>query len=110
MSINNTRFVTSNDIQQQSVFGIDKGFLTLEAEHANCTMGTIIGPTYTSYSDQPHLATEASNRMACQLSDPGSSVEFIAPRAFSAISLRYSIPDGKEGNGLTYPVLLAVGG
>lgn len=110
MSITDSRFIDAIADYQSPVYGIDKGFVTIEAEDANCSTGTIIGPTYTSYSDQPHLPTEASNRMACQLSSPDSLVEFVAPQTFNAISFRYSIPDAKNGNGLTLPVVVSVGG
>ena len=110
MSIIDSRFIDAIADYQSPIYGIDKGFVAIEAENANCSTGTIIGPTYTSYSDQPHLPTEASNRMACQLSSPDSLVEFVAPQSFNAISFRYSIPDAKDGNGLTLPLVVSVGG
>ena len=45
-------------------------FVTIEAEDADCS-GTIIGPTFDSYTDAIHLPTEASNRKACMLKKAG---------------------------------------
>jgi hypothetical protein len=80
-------------------------FAEVEAENA-ATNGTAIGPdrVYT------HLPSEASGRQAVTLSGAGKYVEFTLPKAANAMSVRYSVPDGSNGAGLTTPVDLIVGG
>ena len=94
-------------------------FTTIEAEHANNCHGTVIGPSYESYSDTPHLATEASGRRACSLSSKSNNVsavrvsdyvEFISVSEFSGIAIRYSLPDAPSGGGLEAPLAVAING
>lgn len=82
---------------------------TLEAEDAVCT-GTLLGPTYTGHTATVHLATEASGRRACQLSTFAEYVEFTAPVGYSALAIRFSIPDAPTGGGLSSQIRVAVMG
>jgi hypothetical protein len=84
-------------------------FQTLEAEHATCN-GAVIGPTYDAYGETIDLPTEASGRKACQLSNKGHYVEFTVSSTFNAYSLRYSVPDGPQGEGMQIPVSILIDG
>ncbi|WP_406722061.1 discoidin domain-containing protein [Streptomyces althioticus] len=66
-------------------------FTSVEAESAAHT-GTRIGPDHT----QGTLASEASGRQAVRL-EPGQRVEFTVPRAANAVTVAYSVPDGRSG-------------
>ncbi|WP_285581553.1 discoidin domain-containing protein [Actinoallomurus iriomotensis] len=80
-------------------------FTEVEAENA-ATNGTVVGSdrVYT------HLPSEASGRRAVTLSGAGKYVEFTLPKAANAMSVRYSVPDGANGAGITTPVDLIVNG
>ncbi|GLY78067.1 mycodextranase [Actinoallomurus iriomotensis] len=80
-------------------------FTEVEAENA-ATNGTVVGSdrVYT------HLPSEASGRRAVTLSGSGKYVEFTLPKAANAMSVRYSVPDGANGAGITTPVDLIVNG
>ncbi|MHB8625238.1 MAG: glycosyl hydrolase family 28-related protein [Aggregatilineales bacterium] len=80
-------------------------YVELEAEDA-ATNGTIIGPDRTFN----HLAAEASGRKAVTLKGQGQYVEFTLPKPANSIVVRYSIPDSKDGKGLTAPLSLYVNG
>ncbi|WP_285746825.1 discoidin domain-containing protein [Lentzea sp. NBRC 105346] len=67
-------------------------FTEYEAETASHN-GTKIGPDYT----QASLASEASGRQAVTLNS-GNQVEFTLTRPANAITVRYSVPDGSQGN------------
>lgn len=83
--------------------GAEVGFLEQEAENA-VTNGTIIGPSREAYA----LEAEASGRKAVKLA-PGQYVEFTLPAAANALTVRYSIPDGVNGGGLTAPLEVRAG-
>ena len=86
-------------------------FLTLEAEGPNAVcQGEILNTSFQSYTDIPHLAAEASNRSACQLTEPGQFVEFVTPQSMNAIAIRYSIPDSISGGGINLPLNVTVEG
>jgi Alpha-1,3-glucanase catalytic domain D1/Alpha-1,3-glucanase catalytic domain D2/F5/8 type C domain len=80
-------------------------FVEQEAEDA-ATNGTVIGPdrTYTT------LPSEASGRRAVRLDAVGEYVEFTLSQPANAMTVRYSIPDGPGGSGLTAPIDLRVNG
>jgi hypothetical protein len=78
-------------------------YVELEAEGASTT-GDIIGPDFTF----THLAAEASGRKAVQLTKVGQYVEFTLPKAANSLVVRYSIPDSKDGKGLTARLSLYV--
>ena len=84
--------------------GADVPFLEQEAENAR-TNGTVIGPDRTAYT----LPAEASGRAAVRLA-PGQYVEFTLPHKANAITVRYSIPDARDGGGITAPLDVAVNG
>jgi hypothetical protein len=84
--------------------GADVAFLEQEAENAH-TDGTVIGPDRTAYT----LPAEASGRAAVRLT-PGQHVEFTLPHKANAITVRYSIPDSRDGGGSTAPLAVAVNG
>jgi alpha-1,3-glucanase-like protein len=84
--------------------GADVPFLEQEAENAR-TDGTVIGPDRTAYT----LPSEASGRAAVRLR-PGQYVEFTLPHEANAITVRYSIPDARDGGGVTAPLDVAVNG
>jgi len=84
-------------------------FVTIEAEDATCT-GSVVGPSYGSYTDPPQVPTEASGRRACFVKEAGEYSEFTAPVSFNAIAVRYSIPDAPQGGGLTTSIALTVDG
>jgi len=67
---------------------------TYEAENATFR-GTLIGPDrqYTT------LPSEASARLAVQISQSGDSITFTSTKAFNAFVIRYSIPNTPNGQG-----------
>ncbi|MFI0507843.1 discoidin domain-containing protein [Streptomyces albogriseolus] len=67
-------------------------FTSVEAETAAHT-GSRIGPDHT----QGTLASEASGRQAVRLNE-GQRVEFTVPRAANAVTVAYSVPDGRSGS------------
>jgi hypothetical protein len=77
-----------------AVRGATLGYEEIEAEAASY-QGTLIGPNRTYCS----LPSEASNRMAVQLSSSGNYVEFTPTQAFNAIVVRFSIPNTASGIG-----------
>ncbi|MFE2426129.1 glycosyl hydrolase family 28-related protein [Streptomyces sp. NPDC059373] len=84
--------------------GADVGFAEQEAENA-ATNGKVIGPDRSAYT----LPAEASGRKAVTL-ERGQYVEFTLPSAANAITVRYSIPDGPSGGGITAPLDVTVNG
>ncbi len=88
-----------------SARGATQPYIEMEAEDAD-TNAAIIGPDFT-YS---HLPSEASGRKAVQLTQPGQYVEFTLTKPANSIVVRYSIPDSKDGKGLTAPLSLYVDG
>ncbi len=80
-------------------------YVELEAENAT-TNGVIIGPDRTF----GHLAAEASGRKAVTLKKQGQYVEFTLPKQANSLVVRSSIPDSKDGMGLTAPLSLYVDG
>ncbi|HLY27018.1 MAG TPA: glycosyl hydrolase family 28-related protein, partial [Aggregatilineales bacterium] len=80
-------------------------YVEMEAEDAD-TNGTIIGPDFTF----THLPSEASGRKAVQLTQVGQYVEYTLTQRANSLVVRYSIPDSKDGKGLTAPLSLYVNG
>lgn len=78
--------------------GADVPFLEQEAERA-VTTGTVLAPSRDAYT----LAAEASGRSAVQLTE-GEYVDFTLPADADAITVRYSIPDARDGGGITSPL------
>ena len=69
---------------------------TFEAERMK-TNGTIMGPTFDPYQ----VETESSGQRCVKLGATGQFVEFTSSTNANSIVIRYSLPDKKEGNGLT---------
>jgi Pectate lyase superfamily protein len=67
---------------------------TYEAEHMNTT-GTVMGPKYGPYQ----VETESSGQKCVKLSDKGQYLEFTSSENANCLVIRYSLPDGKKGNG-----------
>ncbi len=93
------------NVYAESTRGATVPYIEMEAEDAETT-GTIIGPDFTF----THLPSEASGRKAVQLTQPGQYVEFTLPQPANSIVVRYSIPDSKDGKGLTAPLGLYIDG
>jgi hypothetical protein len=85
--------------------GAQLGMTEVEAESAS-TNGTVLTPDRTAYT----LASEASGRSAVKLTKAGQYVEFTAPAATNAITVRYSLPDAPKGGGITAPINVLVNG
>lgn len=83
-------------------------FVTVEAELSACG-GVVIGPSYSTYSDPPVIASEASNRQACQVVG-AESVDVTAPVPFNALAIRYSLPDAPDGGGLEGLAVVSIDG
>jgi hypothetical protein len=75
--------------------GAALGFLEHEAETLQ-TDGAIIGPDRTFGT----LAAEASGRRAVRLERAGQFVEAVLGAPADALTVRYAIPDSREGRGL----------
>eukprot|EP00729_Bicosta_minor_P025777 gene25777-32065_t len=93
--------------------GTRQPYVTYEAESQSCK-GTVLGPDYRAYTDDIHLAAEASMRMACQLSPStaggsADSLSFTLRAPTNALRIRYSIPDAPKGGGTHDMMLVKVG-
>jgi hypothetical protein len=83
----------------------DRDYLRYEAELGKCvTDGIIMEPTY----DQRTIQSEASNQSAIQLVAKGSYVEWTNDRAADGLTIRFSLPDNAEGNGITGNLVLYI--
>ena len=80
-------------------------FTEVEAENA-ATNGSRIGPG----RRQGTLEGEASGRQAVTLSGQGKYVEFTLTKPANSIDIRYSVPDGNGGAGITAPLSLYLNG
>jgi hypothetical protein len=69
---------------------------TYEAENMNTT-GTVMGPIYKPYQ----VETESSGQQCVKLVSKGQFVAFISTINANSIVIRYSLPDNKQGNGLS---------
>jgi len=67
---------------------------TYEAERMNTT-GSIMGPKYGPYE----VETESSGQKCVKLNRKGQYVEFTSSGSDNSMVIRYSLPDGKQGNG-----------
>lgn len=70
-------------------------FTEYEAENA-CFTGTLIGPSRALYT----IAAEASGRRAVRLDRAGQYVEFTLAKPANAVTVRYAVPDSRDGSGL----------
>ncbi len=85
--------------------GADAAWTTYEAE-AMKTTGAVLGPKYDPY----FVETEASGQKAVKLATGGEYVEFAAASTASALVVRYSLPDAKEGGGTATSLVLSING
>ena len=67
---------------------------TYEAESMKTT-GTVMGPQYGPYQ----VETESSGQRCVKLSSKGQYLEFTSLGNANGMVVRFSLPDGKEGNG-----------
>jgi len=69
---------------------------TYEAENMNTT-GIVMGPKYEPY----HVETESSGQQCVKLGSKWQFVQFTATIIANSMVIRYSLPDKKEGGGLS---------
>lgn len=75
----------------------DRPYKRYEAEPGKCASdGCFLSPTYV----QTELQSEASNAVALQLIERGSSVQWVNEEAAAGMVIRFSLPDDREGKGL----------
>ncbi len=79
----------------QQKYGATIPWTTLEAENMKTT-GTVMGPKYDPYQ----VETESSGQKCVKLGH-GQFVEFNAPISANVMVIRFSLPDKKEGGGLS---------
>jgi hypothetical protein len=80
-------------------------YVEVEAEACDTT-GVVLGPNFTFTS----LASEASRRIAVQLTSPQQYLDVAVPTAVDAVSIRFSVPDAVGGGGLDTLLSLFVNG
>lgn len=85
--------------------GADLPWTTYEAEAMKST-GVVLGPKY----DPHHVETEASGQKCVKLTTAGEWVEFTALAKASALVIRFSLPDSKDGHGTTASLSLFING
>lgn len=104
---------TSDTLAQHVSFPDDKierGYFTrtykrYEAEIRKCqTNGNILIPTY----NQTAIQSEASNQVATQLINKDSYIKWINDEAADGLTIRFSLPDGPNGEGTTGTLALYV--
>jgi len=71
-------------------------WITYEAENMNTT-GTVMGPRYDPYQ----VETESSGQRCVRLNTKGQFVEFTTLANANSMVIRFSLPDNKEGTGLS---------
>lgn len=83
----------------------DRPYLRYEAEPEHCTgIATFLESTHT----QTEVQSEASNQMAAQLIAKGDYVEWTNDEAADGLTIRFSLPDAEDGNGIKGIVSLYV--
>lgn len=83
-----------DDAKQRGYY--DRPYKRYEAEPGKCiTDGLFLSPTYI----QTELQSEASNTVAVQLTERGSSIQWVNEETAGGVTLRFSLPDDPEGNG-----------
>jgi hypothetical protein len=80
----------------QKKYGAIIPWTTFEAENMNTT-GTVLGPKY----DAHRVETESSGQRCVKLGSKGQFVEFTSSVNANSIVIRYSLPDKKNGGGLS---------
>lgn len=89
-------FIKTLNCTAQNHRGAVVPWTTYEAENMSTT-GTVIGPKYDPY----RVETESSGQKCVKLTSNGQFVEFISKADANSMVIRYSIPDNKQGNGLS---------
>lgn len=97
--------VTADPVYLSGV-GASLPYITYEAETA-ATNAQVLG---ISAAYQTDIQSEASGRQAVRLSNTGDYVEFTLTEAANALVLRYCMPDGNNGTGITADLTLYVNG
>jgi hypothetical protein len=83
----------------------DRMYKRYEAETGKCqTNGTVLLPSF----DQTTLQSEASNQVATQLIDKDSYIQWLNDEAADGLTIRFSLPDGTNGEGTTGNLALYV--
>jgi hypothetical protein len=80
----------------QERYGADIPWTTYEAEGMTTT-GSVMGPKYGPYA----VETESSGQRCVKLTARGQYVEFVAVASANSLIIRYSLPDGPAGGGLS---------
>lgn len=97
---------TATDLSDQlRQVGASVPFTHYEAEDVRGN-GTPIGPDRRAGT----LAAEASGRRAIRLDRPGQSIEFVLAASANALTIRYSIPDSADGQGVSGALIVQAGG
>ena len=92
-------------ISRVAGYGAKVPFVEYEAENA-VTNGALIGPDQRFTT----LASEASGRRAVRLDAHSQYIEFVLAQPANAVSVRYAIPDGHDGQGLDGGLTIVVDG
>jgi hypothetical protein len=78
---------------------------TYEASHMKTT-GTLMGPTYKPY----RVETESLGQRCVKLGDKGQYIEFTSSGRDNTMVIRYSLPDGDNGNGTRATLSIFING
>jgi hypothetical protein len=83
----------------------DRPYKRYEAETGKCQPnGIVLQPNY----DQTTLQSEASNQVATQLIDKDSYIQWTNDEAADGLTIRFSLPDGVNGEGTSGTLALYV--
>lgn len=95
-----------DDSRQRGYY--DRPYIRYEAEPGKCLSNSsaFLPPTH----DQQALQSEASNQQALQLLRAGDFVEWTVDFEANALTLRFSLPDAADGNGLQGELDICVNG
>ncbi len=94
-----------DDAKQRGYY--DRPYKRYEAEPGKCTSnGLFLSPTYV----QTELQSEASNTIAVQLIEKDTYVQWKNDETADGMVIRFSIPDGKNGEGTKGTIALYVNG
>ncbi len=96
ISLTNAQHVLFTDDNQQRGW-YERPYLRYEAEPDKCiTNGVFLEPSYV----QTEIQSEASNQQAVQLIEKGSCLQWTNTEAANGLTIRFSLPDGSEGQGI----------
>lgn len=111
--INTIRFKYTEAVKELKLYdsrsleaqGVTATYDTYEAE--TCTTDATVLEDSRAYRE---IQSEASGRSAVKIENPGQYIKFKLEEDTNAITLRYCVPDNKEGTGEAYTLNLNVGG